>query len=79
MPEAPQYPGLDRFGRVVRRTWADGSIAEGSGSGAGYPTIPPIVSLGFVYDKAGDIIEKFDARPGAKRHLNHQYDHDQLV
>lgn len=68
-----QYPGLDRFGRIVRHTWADGGIAAGTGSGSGYPTIPPIVSLGYQYDQASNIIEKYDARPGALQALNRQY------
>ncbi len=72
------YPGLDRFGRVTRHTWADGAIAAGSGSGAGYPTIPPIVSLGFSYDKNGNILEKWDARPGAKRSDDWEYELDDL-
>lgn len=72
------YPGLDRFGRVVRHTWADGAIAPGSGAGAGYPTIPPIVSLGFSYDKNGNILEKWDARPGAKRSDDWEYELDDL-
>lgn len=77
-----QYPGLDRFARLVRHTQfetgADGSITAGAGAGAGHPTIPPIVSLGYAYDKASNILEKSDALRGAAQKLNRQYDHDDL-
>src|SRR5690606_7238127 len=42
------------------------------------PTIPPIVSLGYQYDQASNIIEKYDARPGALQALNRQYEYDEL-
>jgi hypothetical protein len=54
------YPGLDRFGRVVRQTWLDG--ATGS-TAAGYR--PAIVDQIHTYDLASNRLSKRDGRAGA--------------
>lgn len=72
------YPGLDRWGRLVRHEWADGAIAAGTGSGAGVPTIPPIVELAYERDRYGNLTNKYDYRPGAARELDQDYTHDDL-
>lgn len=74
------YAGLDRFGRTRTHKWVDGEYgALGAHATHGsLPSIPSIVELAYVYDKASSIIEKYDARPGAKQSLNHQYMYDGL-
>jgi hypothetical protein len=56
------YPGLDRFGRVVRQTWLDG--ATGS-TAAGYR--PAIVDQIHTYDLASNRLSRRDGRAGAGR------------
>jgi len=66
------YPGLDRFGRVVRQTWLDG--ATGS-TAAGYR--PAIVDQIHTYDLASNRLSKRDGRAGASwagRDWEYSYD-----
>jgi len=63
------YPGLDRFGRVVRQTWLDG--ATGS-TAAGYR--PAIVDQIHTYDLASNRLSKRDGRAGAGRAVLKAFD-----
>lgn len=71
------YPGLDRYGRIIRQTWIDGDFDEHSTSSS-VPNIPPIVDLAYTYDNASNRIGAFDARPGAQQPLSHLYAYDGL-
>ncbi|MFN0132480.1 MAG: DUF6531 domain-containing protein, partial [Phycisphaerales bacterium] len=57
------YPGWDRFGRVIRHAWIDGTLEEGSG---GVPTRPPIVEQTHTYDRSSNRLTRSDARPGVQ-------------
>ncbi len=59
-----RYPAFDRFGRVVRHTWADGALTTHP-TLTGSPDRPPIVELAFSYDAAGNPVSRIDDRPGA--------------
>jgi RHS repeat-associated protein len=54
------YPGLDRFGRVIRQAWLDG--ATGSTQN-GYR--PAIVDQTHAYDAASNRLSRLDGREGA--------------
>ena len=56
------YPGLDRFGRVIRQTWLDGVTGS---TAAGYR--PAIVDQIHTYDLASNRLSKRDGRAGAGR------------
>jgi RHS repeat-associated protein len=73
---AGEFPGFDAFGRVARHTWADDSIAQGTG---GNPTIPPIIDRILGYSKSSELTHDLDGRPaasGASR--DRVYEHDDL-
>jgi RHS repeat-associated protein len=70
------YPGWDALGRLHRQVWADGGLDENGGNAA-VPNMPPIVEETYTYDRAGNRLSRFDARPGAKtadRDLKFEYD-----
>lgn len=69
------YQGWDRFGRVRRHTWLDGSTTTGSG---GLPNQPPIVDTAHTYSPASNRLTAYDARPGALNGTAWQYDYDGL-
>ena len=71
------YPGLDRFGRVVRQMWVDDGFAENSGSSA-VPNIPPVVSIAYTYDTGSNRTGAFDARPKSSQPLSNMYAYDGL-
>ena len=71
------YPGLDRFGRVVRQMWVDDGFTENSGSST-VPNVPPIVSIAYTYDTASDRTGAFDARPKSSQPLSNMYAYDGL-
>jgi len=71
------YPGLDRFGRVVRHAWLDGDLGPQSPL-ASVPDRPPVVELLYTYDRASNRRSAMDDRPGATLGLSHQYDYDGL-
>ncbi|MBX9736971.1 MAG: hypothetical protein K2X32_08590, partial [Phycisphaerales bacterium] len=66
------YPGLDRFGRVIRQSWLDGATGR---TAAGYR--PAIVDQTHTYDAASNRLSKLDGREGAswaKRDWEYSYD-----
>ncbi len=64
------YPGSDRFGRVVKQLWVDGNYTTHGSSGT-VPNIPPIVEIDYAYCKGGHRLSIKDGRPGAKRTNRH--------
>lgn len=73
---AGTYPGLDRFGRVVKHAWVDGVLTT-HGSDPTVPNVPPVVELAYGYDNAGNPIFMKDDRPGASwanRDWKYSYD-----
>ena len=71
------YPGLDRYGRVVRQMWVDDGFTENSGSST-VPNVPPIVSTAYTYDTASNRTGAFDARPKSQQPLSNMYAYDGL-
>ena len=71
------YPGLDRYGRVVRQMWVDDGFTENSGSST-VPNVPPIVSTAYTYDTASNRTGAFDARPKSSQPLSNMYAYDGL-
>jgi RHS repeat-associated protein len=70
--DAGVYPGLDRFGRVIRQSWLDGATGRTT---AGYR--PAIVDQTHSYDAASNRLSKLDGREGAswaKRDWEYSYD-----
>lgn len=66
------YPGLDRFGRVIRQTWLDGVTGN---TADGYR--PAIVDQTHTYDAASNRLSKRDGREGASwanRDWEYSYD-----
>ncbi len=74
------YPGWDRFGRVKKHAWVDGAYTTGTGSN---PSVPPLVEIGYTYDRSSNRLTRTDARPGASwtdRDFKYTYDGlDRLV
>jgi len=73
---AGEYPGFDRFGRVIRQVWADGNLTTHA-TDTTVPNIPPIYEEEHSYDNAGNRLKSFDVRPGASwddRHWGYTYD-----
>ena len=58
------YPGYDRFGRVVKQHWVDGNFDEHA-SDTSVPNVPPLVEIDYSYDKVGNRTKLIDGRPGA--------------
>lgn len=56
------YPGWDRFGRISKHAWVDGSYTTGTG---GAPSLPPLIELDYTYDRTSNRLSMTDARPGA--------------
>lgn len=56
-----EYPGYDRFGRVVQQQWVDGDFTTG---GTGLPDRPQVVAEGYGYDKSSNRLSRLDLRPG---------------
>jgi len=79
---AGEYPGFDRFGRVVRQVWADGNLTTHA-TDTTVPNIPPIYEEEHSYDNAGNREKSYDVRPGASwddREWWYEYDGlDRLV
>jgi RHS repeat-associated protein len=71
------YPGLDRFGRIVRQVWADGALTT-HGSLGTVPNRPPIVETGYTYDRVGSRTAALDLRPGNQWKMSWEYDYDGL-
>jgi hypothetical protein len=71
------YPGLDRFGRVVRQMWVDDGFTENSGSST-VPNVPPIVSTAYTYQTASNRTGAFDARPKSQKPLSNMPAYDGL-
>lgn len=69
------YPGLDKFGRVLRQMWVDTGFTTGSG---GNPDRPPVDSTLYAYTKSSDRTQAVDDRPGAAQPLSQGYDYDKL-
>jgi len=69
------YPGLDKFGRVLRQMWVDTGFTTGSG---GNPDRPPVVSTLYAYTKSSDRTQAVDDRPGAAQPLSQGYEYDDL-
>ena len=58
------YPGLDKFGRIVRHMWVDGDFTE-YGAGWTGPNKPSIVEREHSYDLASNRLEDLDGREKA--------------
>ncbi|MEY4534579.1 MAG: hypothetical protein RLZZ246_897 [Planctomycetota bacterium] len=71
------YPGLDRFGRIIRQEWADGSLTT-HGSLTTVPNKPPIVETGYTYDRVGSRTAALDLRPGNQWKMSWEYEYDGL-
>ncbi|MCC6230521.1 MAG: RHS repeat-associated core domain-containing protein [Phycisphaerales bacterium] len=70
------YPGFDRFGRVARQAWADGTLTTHS-TDSTISSRPPIVEETHTYDRASNRKSKTDARKGAawsNRDFGYTYD-----
>lgn len=70
------YPGLDRFGRVIRQDWVDGDFT--SHDHLSIPERPQVVSLGYTYDVAGNRSSMVDLRPGSLWKHSFEYGYDGL-
>ncbi len=74
------YPGLDRFGRVKRHTWADGGLHYDGTSG---PTMAPHISRLYSYDVNANVLTDYDDGTGSARtddDFAYQYDElDRLI
>jgi RHS repeat-associated protein len=73
---AGSYPGYDRFGRIARQAWADGTLSTHA-SLATVPNIPPIFEELYTYDRAANRLMRTDGRPGASwgnRDFGYSYD-----
>ena len=57
-----EYPGLDRFGRVVRHMWVDGDFTAHEPVSQN-PVIPPIVELTYTYDRASNRLTAYNENP----------------
>ncbi len=71
---AGAYPGWDRFGRVKKQVWVDGSYTTGL---SGLPNRPPLIELDYSYDRTSNRLSMSDARPGAtwvNRDFAYSYD-----
>lgn len=71
-----EYPGYDRFGRILRQVWADGALTEHGGLGT-VPNRPPVLEELYTYDRAGSRLSRTDGRPGASwgdRDFTYDYD-----
>jgi len=64
------YPAFDRFGRLIRHMWVDYDFEEHA-TDPDLPAKPPIVEHSFGYDKVGNRLNRYDARPGAKQTRRH--------
>jgi RHS repeat-associated protein len=74
-----EYPGWDQFGRVVEQAWMDGALGAGAGTGAGYPTRPPIFDEKYQYDRASNRVARYDARVGASlANRDYKFTYDKL-
>jgi RHS repeat-associated protein len=58
------YPGFDKFGRVVHHAWVTDGFTEGSG---GNPDRTPLLARAYEYDMDSNRKLDYDARPGAVR------------
>ncbi|MCP3905536.1 MAG: hypothetical protein GY715_18070, partial [Planctomycetes bacterium] len=73
------YPGLDRFGRVVRQMWVDEDFDEHDPPHPNVPNIPPAVELTYSYDASSNRTSADDGRPGARRvNRDFRYGYDGL-
>ncbi len=73
-----EYPGLDRFGRVVRQMWTDDGAFTTHATLTTVAAVPPIVELEYTYDEASNRTAAYDARPGGQQPLSHEYTYDGL-
>jgi YD repeat-containing protein len=72
------YAGYDRFGRVAKQTWVDDAYSSHVFSTT-LPNRTPIVELEYAYDRLGNPLSRYDARPGAQADSrDEQYDYDGL-
>ena len=55
-----KYPGFDRFGRVVKHMWVDGSFTTGTGDN---PNVPPIVAYDYGYDESSNRTFRYNENP----------------
>ncbi|MBC7834516.1 MAG: hypothetical protein H7Y88_05370 [Phycisphaerales bacterium] len=70
------YAGWDRFGRVKRQSWLDGTLTRKTGSTT-LPNKPPILETIHSYDAASNRLNAYDDRDGAKivdRDWEYEYD-----
>ncbi|MBC7834513.1 MAG: hypothetical protein H7Y88_05355, partial [Phycisphaerales bacterium] len=70
------YAGWDRFGRVKRQSWLDGTLTRKTGSTT-LPNKPPIIETIHGFDAASNRLNAYDDRDGAKivdRDWAYQYD-----
>jgi len=75
---AGEYPGFDRYGRVILHSWVD-DVLTTHPFNQNIPNKPQLVSLGYQYNKAGDRLVREDARIGARRsYRDDQYLYDDL-
>lgn len=72
------YPGLDRYGRIARQTWADGGLTQHATNTNPFSNIPPIVEVEHAYDTAGSRTASGDARHGSLWPMSQTYEYDGL-
>ncbi|MFG0328772.1 MAG: RHS repeat-associated core domain-containing protein [Phycisphaerales bacterium] len=75
---AGEYAGWDRFGRPQRLSWVDWDFTEDPL----HPTVPakpPVISRLATFDKASNILARYDDRPGARiDNRDFEFDYDDL-
>lgn len=73
-----EYPGWDRFGRVILHSWVDADLTTHATNNT-LPNKPPLFQESYSYDAAGNKLTRFDARPGASwTHRDFAFSYDDL-